>query len=294
VGASPLAYLVDAHYQIFRAYHSMPDLRAPDGRPVGAVRGYANTLLKFLREQAPTHVAAAFDFSMRSFRNTLYADYKKGRTEAPEDLEPQFGLCEALTRALGIPVYQQADYEADDVLATLVRRLREEDAQVAIITRDKDLGALVDDQVCLFDLKEGVRSGPDEIEARLGVPPALVPDYLALVGDAVDGIPGVPGIGAKTGARLLHAFGALDAIPREVDLIRATGVRGAERIAKSLVEHAELLELSRELVRMRSDLELEASLEVLRYRGADRATLEPLLVGLGAERLLDRVPQWCE
>jgi len=290
----PLAYLIDAHYQIFRAYHSLPDLRAPDGRPIGAVRGYASTLIKFLREHRPTHVAAAFDFAMTCFRNELYADYKRGRTEAPEDLEPQFALCEAVTRALGIPVHRVEGYEADDVLATLVPGLLEAGAEIAIVTRDKDLGALVTERVWLLDLKEGERSGPSEVQARLGVPPSLVTEYLALVGDAVDCIPGVPGIGAKTGAMLLALFGGIDAIPRDADALRAAGVRSAARIARSLIEHHAQLALSRALATLRADVPLSVTLVDLEYRGAERAQLEPLLAELGAESLLGRVPLWRE
>jgi DNA polymerase-1 len=178
----PVVHLLDAHFQIFRAYHALPDLRAPDGAPIGAVRGYAQTLIKFLRSHEPTHVAAAFDFALTSFRNRLFADYKLGRTEAPEDLEPQFDTCAEVTRALGIELFAVEDFEADDVIATLVRRLVAQGADVAIVTRDKDLGALVSGRVYLLDLARDERSGPAEIEARLGVRPDQVGDYLALVG----------------------------------------------------------------------------------------------------------------
>jgi len=287
-----VVYLIDAHYQIFRAYHSLPDLRSPGGEPVGAARGYAQVLMKFLRDYEPTHVAAAFDFAMTSFRNQLYGPYKAGRTQAPPDLEPQFAVCERVTEALGIPIYQLEDYEADDLIASLVTQLRGQGADVVIVTRDKDLGALVDDHVRLLDLKEAAFSGPAEIEDRLGVPPHLVADYLTLVGDAVDGIPGVPGIGAKTGARLLQAFGGIDAIPRDADLIKQAGIRGADRVVRMLSENASLVSLSRSLVEMRYDLCPDAEVDQLIYRGADRADLEGVLAELGAERLLTRVPRW--
>jgi len=291
-GSAPVVYLIDAHYQIFRAYHSLPDLRTPDGRPVGAVRGYAQVLLKFLRDYRPTHLAAAFDFAMTSFRNDIYPDYKAGRTEAPQDLEPQFAICEAVTRALGIPVYQREGFEADDILATLVRRLRGEGADAVIVTRDKDLGALVDGSVRLLDLKDGSFSGPPEIRARLGVEPHQVTDYLTLVGDAVDGIPGVRGIGAKTGALLLEHFGRLEAIPHDADALKRVGVRAAARVAESLRHGAEQIELSRKLVQMCDDLPLEGSLETLAYTGARRSALESVFGDIGAQRLLERVPSW--
>ena len=290
----PLVWIIDAHYQIFRAYYSLPDLRAPDGTPVGALRGYASVLLKFLARQQPTHLAAAFDFALTSFRNEIYPDYKFGRTEAPEDLEPQFELCEAVTRALGIPSYTLEGFEADDLIATLVPALVDQGADVRIVSADKDLGALVSEHVQRFDLKSERASGPDEIRERLGVPPELVPDYLTLVGDSADNIPGVRGIGPKTAARLLEAYGTLDRIPRDAEELGRLGLRGAARVAERLASGGEEIELSRRLVRMRSDLPVETGLEGLRYWGADPEALEELLNRLGAEKLLERVPRFRE
>ena len=292
MSSRPLVYLLDAHYQIFRAYHSLPDLRAPDDTPIGAFRGYTATLMKFLRERSPTHVAAAFDHAMTSFRNDLYAEYKAGRSEAPEDLEPQFALCAGVTQALGIPLFELENYEADDVIATLTRQLLAQGADVLIITRDKDLGALVSDRVGLFDLAKGERSGPKEIEARMGVPPELVPDYLSLVGDAVDNIPGVAGIGARTACALLRELGGIDAFPRDPAAWEKLELKNALRIAQRLEEGGERLALSRELVRLREDLPLSARLADLRYQGAERGPLEALLCELGAQNMLQRVPRW--
>ena len=287
--ARPLVWILDAHYQIFRAYYSLPDLRAPDGTPVGALRGYAGVLGKFLEDRRPTHLAAAFDFAQTSFRNELYPDYKLGRTEAPEDLEPQFELCERVTRALGIRSYSLEGFEADDLIASLVPALLAQGADARIVSADKDLGALVSGRVDLFDLKTGRGSGPEEIRERLGVSPELVPDYLALVGDSVDNVPGVRGIGAKTAAILLEAYGSIEAIPRDADELAGRGVRGAARVARILEGAGEEIELSRRLVRMRSDLPLDAELEALRWRGPDREALAALLEPLGAQKLLERL-----
>ncbi len=294
MSSRPLVYLLDAHFQIFRAYHSLPDLRAPDGSPVGAVRGYSATLIKFLRERSPKYVAAAFDHAMTSFRNELYPEYKAGRTEAPEDLEPQFSVCAEVTRALGIPLFELERFEADDVLATLTRRLLEEGADVLIVTRDKDLAALVCDRVGLFDLASGERSGPEEIEARLGVPPQLVADYLALMGDAVDHIPGVAGIGARTAAALLGAVGGIERLPTDAAAWGALEIRGAKRIAEKLAAGREQLELSQELVRLRDELPLAVKLADLQYRGARREPLETLFERLGSTSMLKRVPRWAD
>jgi len=292
MSSRPLVYLLDAHYQIFRAYHSLPDLRAPDGAPVGALRGYTATLMKFLREWAPTHVAAAFDHALVSFRNELYPEYKAGRTEAPEDLEPQFSLCAEVTRALGIPLFELERFEADDVIATLTRQLLEQGADVLIVTRDKDLAALVSGRVSLFDLARRERSGPEEIEARMGVPPALVPDYLALVGDAVDNIPGVAGIGARTARLLLGRVGGLGRFPSDSAGWEKLALPNPSRIMALLERGRERLALSRELVRLREDLPLCVKLEDLRYEGAQREQLEGLLEGLGMGNMLEHVPRW--
>jgi DNA polymerase-1 len=283
-------WILDAHFQIFRAYHALPDLRAPDSTPIGALRGYAQTLIKFLREQRPSHVAAAFDFALTSFRNDLYADYKLGRTEAPEDLEPQFELCARVTDALGIRRYERQGFEADDVIASLVRQVVPQGADVSIVTRDKDLAALVSEHVGLYDLAKGEHTGPAQVKERLGVAPERVPDLLALVGDAVDNVPGVRGIGATTAARLIAAFGPVDRIPADADAIAAAGVRGAARVAHALALGYESLGLSRRLVALRDDVALEARLEDLAWRGADSAALSALLEPLGLGSLLARVP----
>jgi len=292
MGEAATLWLLDSHYQIFRAYHAMPDLRAPDGTPVGALRGYASTLVKLLAQQKPTHVAAAWDHELTSFRNELHPGYKQGRTEAPADLEPQFALCAEVTRALGIPVFGLERFEADDVIATLTARALDEGASVVIATSDKDLGALVSERVALFDPRSERLLGPREIEERLGVPPELVSDFLTLVGDAVDNIPGVKGIGAKTAAALLKRFGRIEDIPRDWREWAGLPLRGAERVARALGEGAAAIELARSLVRMREDLPLAARVSDLRWDGADRAALAAFCARLGITGLVERVPRF--
>jgi 5'-3' exonuclease len=270
----------------------MPDLRAPDGTPVGALRGYASTLVKFLAEQKPTHVAAAWDDEATSFRNDLYADYKKGRTEFPPDLEPQLALCAEVTEALGIRVARAESFEADDVIATLTGRALDRGMDVVIVTADKDLGALVSERVSLFDPRSDSLVGPADIEKRLGVPPDLVPDYLTLVGDAVDNVPGVPGIGAKTAALLLRRFGRIESIPSDPREWAGAGVRGAERVARALAENRAGIELARALVRMREDVPLAHDLGDFAWTGAERARLGAFCERLGIRGLADRVPRF--
>jgi DNA polymerase-1 len=289
MSARPLVWLLDAYEQVFRAYHALPDLRAPDGRPVAAVRGYASTLIRFLRTHQPTHVAAAFDAGMTSFRNELWPDYKLGRTEAPPDLEPQFEACERVTRALGLAAFAVEKYEADDVIATLVSRLLPGGADVRIVARDKDLCALVSERVTMYDLGKEQITGPAEVEARTGVPPALVSDWLALAGDQVDHVPGVSGIGGVTAATLLRRFGRASEIPNDADALAAAGIRNARRVAEHLRAGRERLALSTALVRLRADLPLASSLADLEWQGADRDALAAALVPLGLESLVARV-----
>lgn len=285
-------WLIDAHYQIFRAYYSMPDLRSSDGSPVGAVRGYAATLIRFLTRQAPTHVAAAFDHALTSFRNEIYPPYKLGRTEAPEGLEPQFSLCMAVTEGLGVTCYELEDYEADDVIATLCDRLVEQGADVMIVSPDKDLSTLVSKHVSMFDLKNEEACGPEGVKARMGVPPELVEDYLTLVGDSVDNIPGVKGIGPKTASALLNRFGSLDSIPPSVEHWTNIELRGAAKMAERLAQASREIELSRELVHMHRDLPLPVRIDGLRWNGARRSELEELFERLGIGSLLERVPRF--
>lgn len=289
MSARSRVWLIDGFYQVFRNYHSMPDLRAPDGAPIGAFRGYASTLIKFLREQRPTHAAVAWDHDMTSFRNDIYSDYKAGRVEAPEDLAPQLPLCAGVTEALGIPLYSLESFEADDVIATLTKKILSKGADVVIVTADKDLGALVSERVSMFDLKREEEHGPDEIRERMGVPAERVTEFLALVGDAVDNVPGVAGIGAKTGAALLNHFGSLAAIPDDFELWKELELRGKRRAFDCFVDGREQLELSLRLVELQADLALDVGLRDLQYRGAHREPLEDLLEPLGAASLLERV-----
>lgn len=288
----PTLWLLDSHYQIFRAYYAMPDLRAPDGTPTGALRGYAAQLVKLLVQQRPTHLAAAWDHELTSFRNEIHAGYKAGRTEAPADLAPQFALCEEVTRALGVPVFGVERFEADDVIATMTARALDEGADVVIATSDKDLGALVSERVSLFDPRSETFLGPAEVEARLGVPPDLVPDFLTLVGDAVDNIPGVKGIGAKTAAALLKRFGRIEDIPADPREWAGLALRGAARAAKALADGREAIALARQLVRMREDVPVDARVSDLRWTGAERPSLEAFCARLGMSNLVERVPRF--
>jgi 5'-3' exonuclease len=269
---------------------------APDGTPCGAAYGFANTLIRYLTERDPSHIACCFDFAMSSFRNELFPGYKASRGEqAPPELEPQFELCQAAARALGVPVFEAERYEADDVIATLAEQLCTEGAQVMVVSSDKDLCQLVreDDSVLHHDLQRERTLDAKGVQERFGVLPKQIPDWLALVGDTVDDLPGVPGFGPKSAAGALSAFGELAAFPLDPARWAATGLRGARRLADRFAEHRERALEVRELATLVRDVpSLEARLEQLAWQGADRLAFDALCSRLGWGRIATRVPRW--
>ncbi len=207
-GPAVRLYLVDGSGYIFRAYHALPPLtRKSDGLPVGAVAGFCNMLWKFLGDmrnepEAPTHLAVIFDHSEKTFRNDLYPEYKAHRPPAPEDLVPQFPLVREATKAFGVPCIELAGYEADDLIASYAKAVRDAGGEAVIVSSDKDLMQLVGEGVSMFDTMKNLRIGPEQVAEKFGVPPDKVVDVQALCGDSVDNVPGAPGIGVKTAALL--------------------------------------------------------------------------------------------
>ncbi|HEY8152829.1 MAG TPA: 5'-3' exonuclease H3TH domain-containing protein [Myxococcota bacterium] len=292
---APVVHLIDGPVYVFRAYHSLPPMRAPDGTPTNAAYGYANTLLKYLAQVEATHAAVAFDFSDQSFRNAIEPGYKAQRGETPPDLAPQFDLCMELTRALGLEVYVLPDFEADDLIATLAERLLAQRASAVIVTTDKDLAQLVreDGRVNLYDLARDELRDADAVRARFGVDPEQIPDYLGLVGDAVDNLPGVPGVGPKSAAAALRRFGSIEGIPADAAAWSDAGVRGAASVAARIEAHRERALLTRSLATLRRDVPgIASELSGLVWRGADRAAIEPLFARLGWGKIATRIPRW--
>ncbi len=293
--ARPQVHLLDAHVYIFRAYFSLPEMEAPDGTPTHAAYGFANTLIRYLTEREPSHLACCFDHSMTSFRNEELPEYKSSRGEPPDDLEPQFELCREAARALGVAVYEAPDYEADDVIATLTDRLLPGGAGVVVVSSDKDLAQLVteDDRVVLYDLARDRTLDADGVRARFGVAPDQIPDYLGLVGDSVDDIPGVPGVGPKSAAAALATFGSLDAFPDSPNAWEEVAVRGARRLAERFARHREQALAMRGLATVVRDVPgIEPELPDLAWRGADPVAVERLFERLGWGRIATRIPRW--
>jgi 5'-3' exonuclease len=280
--AGATVHLVDGTYELFRAHFAMPSMKAPDGREVGAVRGMLRSLLPWLRRQGATHAAAAFDHTVESFRNDLFAGYKTGEGIDP-DLWAQFPLAEDASRALGVVTWPMVELEADDALATAAARLAGDPAvaQVVIVSPDKDLFQCVTGtRVVTCDRFREVVRGEAGVQEKLGVSPASVPDYLALVGDAADGLPGVPRWGAKSAAAVLARYGHLEAIPDDAAAWDVK-VRGARALAASLAEHRQEALLYRRLATLRTDAPIDASLAALRWNGPDRPALEALCDAIG-------------
>ncbi len=259
VDAQSHVYLVDGSGFIFRAYHALPALTRTDGLPVGAVQGFCAMVWKLLNdlrgEDAPTHLAVIFDHSATTFRNALYDGYKANRPEPPEDLVPQFALIREATEAFSLPSIEMDGFEADDLIATYARLAAEAGARVSIASSDKDLMQLVNDQVTMLDPMKVRRIGREEVIEKFGVPPEKVIDVQSLAGDSVDNVPGVPGIGIKTAAQLIEEYGDLDTL-----LARAEEIKQPKR-RESLIEHADNARLSRELVTLKVDVDVEAALD---------------------------------
>jgi 5'-3' exonuclease len=286
-------HLVDGTYELFRAFYGAPPARDDAGQPVGAVRGLLATLLALLREPGVTHVACAFDHVIESFRNELFDGYKTGEGIDP-DLLAQFEPAERATAALGVVVWPMVEFEADDVLATAALRLRDAPGveQVVICSPDKDLSqCVVGKRVVCRDRRRGVDRDEAGVLERFGVLPVSIPDWLALVGDSADGIPGIPGWGEKSAATALHRYRTLEAIPDDAARWEVE-LRGRDRLAASLRRHRDEAVLYRRLATLRTDVPLAEDLPDLEWRGARRGDLEALCASMGADDLLARVTRW--
>ena len=276
-------HLVDGTFELFRAHYAKrPPRVSPAGQDVKATVGVVTSLIGLLRasDERVTHLAVAFDNPIESFRNDLFPGYKTGAGMAPE-LVAQFDLVEEAVAALGVTVWSMRRHEADDALATAATRWRDDVAEVRILTPDKDLGQCVTgNRVVQVDRIRRRVIDEDGVVARHGCAPASVPDWLALVGDAADGIPGVPGFGAKTAGALLARFGTVEAIPRSSASWR-TPLRGAMKLAATLNAMRDDAALYKRLATLATDVDLPESLRDLRWRGARQTRFRQLAAQLG-------------
>ena len=281
-------YLIDGSGYIFRAYHALPPLtRKSDGLPIGALSGFCNMLNKLLQDtkdaDQPSHFAVIMDASSKTFRNDIYPEYKANRSETPEDLIPQFPLIKDAVSAFNVPCIEMAGFEADDIIATYARQAEAAGAKVTIVSSDKDLMQLVGPAIEMLDTMKNRRIGEPEVMAKFGVGPDRVVDVQALAGDSSDNIPGVPGIGVKTGALLINEFGDLDTL-----LQRAGEIKQKKR-RENLIEFADLARISRTLVTLVDDVPMATSVNDLAVRQIDPESLIGFLKSMELSALTRRI-----
>jgi DNA polymerase-1 len=277
----PTLFLIDGYSQMYRAYHAIRGLTGPGGRSTNAVYGFVTMLRKLVADHRPELIACAFDLAGPTFRDALVADYKANRPSMPDDLAEQIPYVHRACEALGVPILSCVGFEADDVIGTVAERATEGGYHVVIVTGDKDMFQLVHDGVRVFNPRdEGTWFDADGVKDKFGVPPHLVVDVLALTGDAVDNIKGVPGVGEKGARELLTTFGSLDAL-----LERASEVT-QKKYRESLLANADAARQSRELARIRRDAPIAVDIEAFRYRGPDREACFVLFGELGFRSLL--------
>ena len=286
--ATPHLYLVDGSSYIFRAYHRLPPLTNRHGAPAGAVYGYTTMLWKLAgelsRADGPTHMAVILDASEHTHRNEMYDQYKAHRPPPPEDLVPQFPLIRVATRAFSIPCIEEAGLEADDIIACYVTAAKKAGWRVTIVSSDKDLMQLVEDgQVDMLDTMNDRRIDEAAVVEKFGVGPEKVGDVLALMGDSVDNVPGVPGIGPKTATQLIQAFGDLETVLASTDQI------SKPKLKQSLIDHADNARLSRELVRLVCEAPLPEPLDTLELKKIPEEPLREFLEDQGFKALLNRL-----
>jgi DNA polymerase-1 len=291
----PTLTLIDGSGFIFRAYHAIPHLSTTKGVPTNAVYGFTTMLLKALREHAPTHVALVLDAGRKSFRTELDPGYKANRPEAPDDLQRQFPLVRDVARALAVPMIEEQGVEADDVIGTLACRARELGWEVVVVTGDKDFAQLVDDKVTLYDPMaeasgRGGWTGRAEVEKKLGVRPDQVVEYMAILGDKIDDIPGIPGVGEVTAAALVRHFGTVEEMLRRPEEIPKAVARGGEKLREKIVANAERIRLNRKLVALKCDMDLPFSPETFGRRSMDEPKVRALFSELEFSRLLKDLP----
>ena len=274
-------YLIDGSSYIFRAYYGIKaDLSTSGGLPTNAVYGFANMLLKFLREYEPEYLGIVFDSKGEVFRNEIYPEYKANREEAPESLKLQFPKIFELVRAFSIPMLAMEGYEADDIMGTIARA--QEESEVVLITGDKDFCQLVSKNVTLIDTMRERVTGVREVRQKYGIEPGQMTDFFALVGDKIDNVPGVKGIGEKTASALISEYGDLDGVYSNLDALRLS-------VAQKLRDHRDVAYLSRELVTIKTDVEVGTGIEDFRYKGWSAENLRKIFSELEFEKFLDEI-----
>ena len=290
-----MQYLIDASVYVFRAYYSMPDdMVDDDGNPVNALYGFCRFLGDFMEQVRPEHVAVLFDESLStSFRSEIYPEYKANRDPAPPELKRQFGQCRRFTRSLGLLECAHPRYEADDLIGTLVAEGRASGIPSTIVTRDKDLAQLVAKDDVFWDFAGRGKVGYEQIPDYFGVWPEQIADFLALAGDSVDNIKGVPGVGKKTAIALLQHFGSMDDLYANLDAVHEVNVRGAKTLGAKLETHREDAMLARMLTGIACDAPVDRPGTGLKPTAPDLGAINALFdeagIGMALRRQAERV-----
>ncbi len=286
-------HLLDGTYELFRSYFGAPPRKAPNGGEIGAVHGVMASTLKLLAEDGVSHLGAAFDSEIRSFRNDLYSGYKS-EVGVPAELLAQFPIVEEGMEAIGVPVWRMEEYEADDALATAAARFADEVEQVVIMSPDKDMAqCIVGDEIVGFDRRKRAFIDEAGVWDKFGVAPESIPDYLGLVGDTADGFPGLRGWGAKSASLVLARYRHIEQIPLDADLWEVQ-VRGAERLVETLRLHVAEALLFRFLAVLRRDVPLTESLHDLEWKGVPRERFLSFCDDYGFGSLRERPHLWVE
>ncbi len=288
--ATPRLYLVDASAYVYRAFHAIPFLSTSRGVPTNAAYGVTNMLLKLLKDERPTHLGLVFDAPGGSFRDEMYAEYKANRSSMPDELVPQIGLIRRVVEVLRPRVVEMPGVEADDVIGTLATRVAAAGGEVVIVTGDKDFQQLVGPRISLLDPMFDRRTGVAQVRERYGIEPERWVDIIGLMGDSIDNIPGIRGVGEKTASALIRHAGTLEALLADPDVIAQSGIRGAAGLIAKVREHAEQAALAKRLATIRCDLAIAETLDDFRYAGPDRVRLEDVCRELEFHRLLREIP----
>ena len=286
-------HLLDGTYELFRSYFGAPPRKAPNGGEIGAVHGVMASVIKLLQEDGVTHLGAAFDSEIRSFRNDLYSGYKS-EAGVPAELLAQFPIIEAGIEAIGVPVWRMEEYEADDALATAAARFADEVEQVVIMSPDKDMAqCITGQQIVGFDRRKKAFIDEAGVWEKFGVAPESIPDYLGLVGDTADGFPGLRGWGAKSASLVLARYGHIEQIPLRSEMWDVQ-VRGADRLVETLRTDVAQALLFRFLAVLRRDVPLTETLEDLKWKGVPRQAFVEFCDEYGFGSLRDRPQRWID
>lgn len=291
----PRIFLIDGSAYIFRAFFAIPPtLKNAAGLPTNAIFGFTNILLKFLKQYQPEYVAVALDAGRETFRNQMFAGYKGNRPEAPADLIPQFPYFRKVLDALNLPLLELAGYEADDIIATLCDRMSIQGAELVVVSSDKDLMQLVTNGIKLLDSAKDRWIGAAEVKEKFGVAPQQVIEVMGLMGDPVDNIPGVKGIGEKTAIALIQQFHNLENLFAHLDEMEQMKIRGAARVRKIIEEGKEAAFLSRDLATVKRDVPVNIELEQLKRAGFDIEKVRTLFTELEFTNLIKLIENGAE